>query len=127
MATEIKYKSQTIAIEAGETATLHTTDKKLTGDIEVTAPAESGGGAKKYNISYTGIADIGEGSYEFFPTEIYENQTICILTDAPWFGGCSAKGAEYNYTHLSLSNRGNLTIVKLFNPTSDVTVSFIAN
>ena len=48
--TEIKYKDTVISVEAGQTATLHTTDKKLTGDIEVTAPAESGGGL--YSIDW---------------------------------------------------------------------------
>ena len=44
MATEIKYKSSTISLEAGQTATLHTAGQKLTGDIEVTAPKDGGGG-----------------------------------------------------------------------------------
>jgi hypothetical protein len=42
--TEIKYKDTSIPVEAGQTVTLNTADKKLTGDIEVTAPKESGGG-----------------------------------------------------------------------------------
>ena len=42
--TEIKYKDTTIPVEAGQTVTLNTADKKLTGDIAITAPKESGGG-----------------------------------------------------------------------------------
>jgi hypothetical protein len=123
---EIKYKDTTIPVEAGQTVTLNTADKKLTGDILITAPKDGGGDAKKYNISYTGIADIGESTYEFFPTEIYENQTLCFASNAPWIGGVFVKGAENNTRYLSMKN-GNLCITKLFNPTGDVTVSFIAN
>ncbi len=42
--TEIKYKDTVISLEAGQTVTLNTADKKLTGDIEVTAPKDVGGG-----------------------------------------------------------------------------------
>jgi hypothetical protein len=44
--TEIKYKDTTIPVEAGQTVTLNTADKKLTGDMVICVPkAESGGGA----------------------------------------------------------------------------------
>ena len=58
--TEIKYKDTTIPVEAGQTVTLNTADKKLTGDIEVTAPkAESGGGGADRDywvVCFTAIA-----------------------------------------------------------------------
>ncbi len=58
--TEIKYKDTVISLEAGKTATLHLADKKLTEDMVITAPAESGGGASddKYSavIEHTGAA-----------------------------------------------------------------------
>lgn len=43
----IKYKGETVdSLASGESIVLHTTGKKLTGDIEVVAPAESGGGGQ---------------------------------------------------------------------------------
>ena len=124
----VTYKSQTIAIEAGQTATLHTAGQKLTEDMVISVPkAESGGGGKKYSITYTGIDGMGDSTYQFYPTEIYENQTICIATNAKWYGGVSIKGAERNITHLAMYGGGNLTIIEISNPTSDVELSFYSN
>lgn len=41
MATAIKYKDTTISLEAGQSVLLHTSGKKLTEDMVITAPKES--------------------------------------------------------------------------------------
>ena len=46
----ITYKDTTIPVEAGQAVTLSTADKKLTGDIAITAPKESGGDARDFRI-----------------------------------------------------------------------------
>lgn len=116
--TEIKYKDTTIPVEAGQTVTLNTTGKKLTGDVVITAPkAESG--AEIYSIDWD-ISAISDGIYDiiFLPTTITKGQTVagvifisgsvnedhsnCDLVDAkdvtvPNYGKYAYSGRLYSY------------------------------
>lgn len=121
--TEIKYKDTTIPVEAGQTVTLNTADKKLTGDIEVTAPKESGGGAKKYNISYDTFA-VTETIAQ--PTEIYEGQMVHFVftTGAGYLEtvtNCEHNLKQYDRYYSSYYSSW-VHCLTLFNPIGDVFV-----
>lgn len=124
--TEIKYKDTTIPVEAGQTVTLNTTGKKLTGDIAITAPKESGGGAKKYSITY--VFEAAPETIIAQPTEIYEGQTVYfVYAHNPRLmvrnTNCTAPLAEEFYKYRNGSD-GWVCRQEISNPTGDVTVTF---
>lgn len=66
-----QYKSQTIAIEAGKTATLHTSGQKLTEDVVISVPKAESGGVSLDNLIFWIMAGYAGSMDTKRPQKVY--------------------------------------------------------
>ena len=110
---ELIYKSNTISLEAGQSVSLHTSGTKLTEDMVITADKGSGGGAKKYNITWDFSQVKSKSYYGIFAAP----QTICEGGTVYAVFACSFSPYEIVCTgaNASISNHSLSSYVKVNN------------
>ena len=126
----IKYKDTTIPVEAGQTVTLNTAGQKLTEDMVISVPKESGGGtgATVYSIDWdtSDLTSVACLDILFLPSSICEGQTVAGVIFAGQIN-VNASNCDIHEKTVTIPSyyqgySGTLTVIEVSNPTGDINI-----